>query len=95
MHEILNKYTNMEQVLRKAGSKVITVLAWTKQMNADDNADNRIITRWSQSHATSNINKHKSNRYESQQNYRLGTVCNKLPQGTKHINGCSVCMITI
>ena len=28
------------------------MLAWTKQINAEGNADSRIIIRWSQSHAT-------------------------------------------
>ena len=31
------------------------MLAWTKQINTEGNADSRIIIRWSQSHATSNI----------------------------------------
>ena len=32
------------------------MLAWTKQINTEGNADSRIIIKWSQSHATSNIN---------------------------------------
>ena len=55
------------------------MLAWTKQINAEGNVNSRIIIRWSQSHATSYINKYKSNGYEPQQNYRLGMVGNKLP----------------
>ena len=42
------------------------MLAWTKQINAEGNADSRIISRWSKSHATSNFNKSKSNGYEPQ-----------------------------
>ena len=50
------------------------MLALAKQINAEDNADSRIIISWSQSHATSNIDKYNSNGYEPLQNYRLGTV---------------------
>ena len=50
------------------------MLAWTKQINAEGNADSGIIIRWSQSHTTSNINKYESKRYEAQQNYRIGAV---------------------
>ena len=57
------------------------MLAGTKRINTEDNADSRIIIRWSQSHATNNINKYKSKRYEPQQNNRLGTVGNKLLGG--------------
>ena len=57
------------------------MLAWTKQINTEGNADSRIIIRWSESHATSNINTYKSKRYEPQLNNRLGTVGNKLPGG--------------
>ena len=37
---------------------MVTVLDWTKQINAEGNADSRTIIGWSQSHATSNINKY-------------------------------------
>ena len=57
------------------------MLAWTKQINTEGNADSRIIIGWSQSHATSNIYKYKSKRYEPQQKNRPGTVDNKLPGG--------------
>ena len=36
------------------------MLAWTKQINTEGNVDSRIIIRWSQSHATSNINNYIS-----------------------------------
>ena len=53
------------------------MLAWTKQINTEGNADSQIIIRWPQSHATSNIDKYKSKRYEPQQKNRLGMVGNK------------------
>ena len=59
------------------------MLAWAKQINTAGNADSRIIIRWSQSHATSNINKYKSKRYEPQKKNRLVTVGNKLLGGLK------------
>ena len=85
-HTILNEYTNMEQVLRKAGRAAVEVrwskeINWTKEINTEGNADSRTIIKWSQSHATSNINKYKSKLYEPQQKNRLGTVGNKLPGG--------------
>ena len=57
------------------------MLAWTKQINIEGNADSRIIIRWSQSHAMSNINKYKSKQYEPRQKNRLGTVGNRLSGG--------------
>ena len=64
-----------EQLLKSGGHSA----SLDETIKYRGNADSRIIIRWSQSHATSNINKYKSKQYEPQQKNRLGTVGNKLP----------------